>query len=119
MEELKEKAADLVDHVEDLADTYYKLAVVNITQKATNIASGTVVMVAVCVLGLLIFLFLGIALSWWLGDLLHNRALGFVLGAVVFAFLLLLILWMRSRILFPYIRNLIIRKVYEQDNQDI
>lgn len=119
MEELKERAADLVDHVEDLADTYYKLAIVNVTQKATNIVSGAVVMVAVCVLGLLIFLFLGIALSWWLGDLLHNRPLGFVLGAVIFALVLLIIVLMRSRIIFPYIRNIIIRKVYEQENQDL
>ncbi len=113
MEDLKEKTADLADHVEDLADTFYKLTIVNVTQKATNIASGAVVMMAFSVLGLFVFLFLGVALAWWLGDIMNNRVLGFLLGAGFFLFLLIIIIALRKKIIFPFIRNLIISKVYD------
>ena len=113
MEELKEKTADLADHIEDLADTFYRLTVVNVTQKATNIASGAIMMIVSCVLGLFVVLFLGIALSWWLGDVLDNRVVGFLLGAAFFILLLSVLLIFRKRIIFPYIRNRVIRKVYD------
>ena len=44
MEDLKEKTVDLADHVEDLATTFYRLTVVNVTQKATNIISGAIML---------------------------------------------------------------------------
>jgi Putative Actinobacterial Holin-X, holin superfamily III len=113
MEDLKEKTADLADHVEDLADTFYKLTIVNVTQKATNIASGAVVMMAFSVLGLFVFLFLGVALAWWLGDLMNSRVAGFLLGAGFFLLVLLVIILLRKKIIFPFIRNLIISKVYD------
>jgi hypothetical protein len=113
MEDLKEKTADLADHVEDLADTFYKLTVVNVTQKATNIASGAVMMMALTILGTFIVGFLGIALAWWLGDLIESRAGGFLLSAGIFVLLLVIIVVLRKKIVFPYIRNLIISKVYD------
>lgn len=113
MDELKEKTADLADHIEDLADTFYKLTIINVTQKATNIASGAVMMIAVSVLGLFVFLFLGIALSWWLGDLTGSRTAGFLLGAAFFLIVLFIIILLRKKIIFPFIRNLIISKVYD------
>ena len=113
MEDLKEKTADLADHVEDLADTFYKLTIVNVTQKATNIASGAVVMVALSVLGLFVFLFLGIALSWWLGNIMDSRVGGFLAGAGFFLIVLVVIIMLRKKIIFPFIRNLIISKVYD------
>lgn len=113
MDDLKEKTADLADHIEDLADTFYKLTIINVTQKATNIASGAVMMIAVSVLGLFVFLFLGIALSWWLGDLTGSRTLGFVLGAGFFLIVLFIIILIRKKVIFPFIRNLIISKVYD------
>lgn len=113
MDELKEKTADLADHVEDMAETFYRLTILNVTQKATTIASATIVIIAVSILGLITLLFLGIALSWWLGDLLNNRTVGFLLGAGFFFVVLLIIIMMRKKIVFPYIRNLIVKKVYD------
>jgi hypothetical protein len=113
MDDLKEKTADLADHVEDMADTFYRLAVINVTQKATNIASGAIAMVLVSVVSLFILLFLGVALSFWLGDLIGSRPGGFLLGSAFFLLLLFVLLAMRKKIVFPLIRNLIISKVYD------
>lgn len=113
---LKEKAADLVDHVEDLANTFYKLTILNITQKTTNIASNVIMGMAIVVFGSCVVLFLGLALSWWLGDLIGSRAGGFLLTAGFFILVLLIVAAIKKKIVFPYIRNRIIRKIYEHQN---
>jgi putative superfamily III holin-X len=113
MERLKEKAADLVEHVEDIADTFYKLALVNATQKATNLASSFLVVLALSVFGILCFLFGGIALSLWLGNVIGSRAGGFLIVAGIYIVLLLVVILLRKKIIFPVIRDMLIRKVYD------
>lgn len=113
MEDLKEKTADLVDHVGDVADTWYKLTMVNLTQKATNLSSGLLALITISILGMFVIMFLGIALCWWLGNIFENRALGFAAGAGVFLLVLLIVLALRKNIVYPYIRNLIIKKIYD------
>jgi hypothetical protein len=113
MNDLKEKTADLADHVEDLANTFYKLTVVNITQKATNAASNLLLVLSIAIIGFLIITFLGVALALWLGDLIDSRAGGFLITAAFFGIVLAIIASIRKKIVFPYIRNLIIRKIYD------
>lgn len=113
MTDLKEKTADLADHVEDLANTFYKLTVVNITQKATNVVSNLLLILSIAVIGFLIILFGGIALALWLGDLVESRAGGFLITAGFFVIVLLVLAAIRKKVVFPYIRNLIIRKIYD------
>ncbi len=117
MEHVKEKAADLVDHVEDFGQTFYKLTLLKLTEKATNAVSTAVVVIAFCIMGVFALLFLGIALAWWLGDLVGSRPLGFLIGAGGYLLLLLIIVLIRKKIVFPMIRDSIISKVYDtRDN---
>jgi len=113
MEDLKEKTIDMADHVEDFAQTFYKLSIIKVTEKVTNAVSGAVVVLAFATLGVFGILFLGIALSLWLGDLVQSRALGFVLGAAFFLLLFFIISILRKNLVFPFIRDLIIRKLYD------
>jgi hypothetical protein len=113
MEHLKEKTVDLADHVEDFADTFYKLTVIKATEKATNVTAGVLAVAVVAILGLFVIMFGGIALCWWLGNLVNSRALGFLLGAVFFLIVMVVIVMLRKQIVFPYIRDLILRKAHE------
>jgi hypothetical protein len=113
MEDLKEKTIDLADHVEDLADTFYRLTVVNVTQKATNIVSNAMVMIVMGALGLFCLFFAGCALAWWLGNLVNSRAGGFLLAAAFFLLIMLVVGLLRKKTIFPLIRDVIIRKVYD------
>jgi len=113
MEDLKEKTADLADHVGDLADTFYKLTVVKITQKVTTVASNLLLVLSIAFFGFLIVLFGGVALAFWLGDLVGSRAGGFLITAGFFLIVLLIIAAIRKKVVFPYIRNLIISKIYD------
>ena len=113
MEDLKEKTAGLAEHVEDFAQTFYKLSLIKATEKATNAVSIVVVVIAFSLLGVFGLMFLGVALSLWLGDLVGSRPLGFVLGAAGYILLFIVIALLRKNIVFPFIRDLIIKKVYD------
>jgi hypothetical protein len=113
MENLKDKTADLIGHAEDLADTWYKLASLKATQKAANISSAVITTIIVFTAGIFVLLFGGLALSWWLGDLVESRAGGFLLGAGFFLIVMIIVVLLRKKIIFPFIRNLIVRKIYD------
>lgn len=113
MEEIKEKTADLADHVEDLAETFYRLAMVNVAQKTSQFASGVVVAILLVIFGFLLLFFGGLALGWWLGTLVNSRALGFLLTAGFFLLLVICISLLKKKTIIPMIRDMVVKKMYE------
>ena len=113
MEDLKAKADNLIGSISEYAKTYYKLKILNVADKATSIAAGALAGISILFLGIFVLFFLGIALGAWLGELLNSYALGFLLVAVLFILIILILVLMRKRIVFPLMRNLIIKKLYE------
>lgn len=108
-----EKAKDIADSLSDLAKTYYQLTVVNAAQKATNIASSALAAITLFILGILVIFFGSFTLAWWLGALLENQIAGFGIVTAFYVLVTIIILALRKKIIFPYIRNLIIRKFYD------
>jgi hypothetical protein len=113
IEDIKDATSDLLDHVKDIGDTYYKLAAITVTEKATNIASGIVGIAILGTLGMLVLLFGSITLALWLGDLIESRTGGFAIVAGFFLLVTIILLAIRKKIIFPYFRNLLIRKSYD------
>jgi len=118
MEELKTKAGDLTDSITEYIQTYYKLTLVNAADKATTIAASTLASLAIICLGFFVVLFGGIALAMWLGSILENPALGFVLVAGLFLLIIVIIVLLKKKIVFPAIRDLIINNLYEPNDQN-
>lgn len=112
MEELKAKATNLTEHVTDLLDSYYKLAAVTATKKATNIGSNILGGTVVFVLGFFVVFFGAFALAWWLGDVFESRAAGFLTVSLFFLAIIIVVYSLRKKIVFPYFRNMILRKFY-------
>jgi Protein of unknown function (DUF1469). len=112
-ETVKDTISDITDHVTDYVNTFYRLQVLNATKKATDLTANFAGALVAIVLGVFVVLFGGIALAWWLGDLLDSRAGGFALVGGFFALLALVFLLIRKNIIFPLFRNKIIRKIYE------
>jgi hypothetical protein len=112
-ESKKEKLEDLTDHLTDYADTLYKLAIVKLTQKVTQIASTMIAIIAICTIGVLVLLFGSIAAGWWLGTLLHSMTAGFLTVTGFYFLILVLLLLLRRKIIFSFIRDIIIRKFYD------
>jgi hypothetical protein len=112
-EDLKDKAEDLISHAGDYIQTFYKLTLVKLTQKATDITSGLLAALVAIVLGTFVIFFASIGLAWWVGDLIESRAGGFLIVAGFYLLVLLCIVLMRKKIIFPYFRDMIIRKFYD------
>ncbi|GAB4091162.1 phage holin family protein [Flaviaesturariibacter terrae] len=113
MEELKSKTGTLTQSVSDYLDTYYKLALVTLTQKATNVTAGLVAGLSAVILTIFILFFLGMGLAWWLGGLLGSTAAGFFIVGGVFIVLMVVIVLLRKKLVFPILKKAILKKIYE------
>lgn len=119
MEELKSKASNLMDSVSEYAQTYYKYTVLQLTDKATGFTASLVAIVAVLFLGLFVLFFAGLALGIWLGSILDNPPAGYLIVAGFFLLLILLFVAFKKNLIFPYLRNWTINKLYEDDDKDV
>ncbi len=113
MEDLKSKAENLTHHLTDLVDTYYKLGLIKVTEKATNIVSTAMAGVTTLLLFIITLFFLGMGLAWWLGDLVNSRAGGFFIVAAIFIIIMVVLVAVRKKIVFPFLRKAILKKLYE------
>lgn len=113
MEGVKENAKDLLEHATDYLETYYQLITVNVAQKGINLASGVINAVILVILGLFAFGLISIALGWWLGNLIESRVGGFFLMAGIYIVIMVAIIFMRKKLILPFLRNLLTKKIYE------
>jgi len=113
MENLKTKAEDLTTHVGDLLDTYYQLGVANLTQKAARTAGGLFIFIISCFIALCVMVFVGIGLSIWVGSLVNSPVAGYFIVAGFYLLLLALFYALRKKLFLPFIRDFIVRKIYD------
>jgi hypothetical protein len=113
---LKAAVTNFKQSTEDIVDTYYRLAVATATKKGANAAAGAVGGILLAFLGMLTFLFAFIGLAFWVGTLVNSTAGGFLIVAAFFGLLMGLVIGLKGRLIYPFIRNTIVKKVYEQQN---
>lgn len=111
MEDLKTKSEKLTEHIEEYLETYYKLAIVNVTEKVSEVSAGSFLAFAVCILGSLVLFFLGIGCAIWIGNLINSPIAGYFIVAGIFIILVAILFLFRKKVIFPFIRNIIIRKI--------
>ena len=116
MEDLKNKAEALTDHVGDYIEIYYKLVVLNATEKATSVASVSITSIAIAILSLFVLFFASLGVGWWLGEQLNSMLGGFSIVAGFYLLTILVLVAFRKQII-PSIQNTLIRNIYEdKDN---
>ena len=113
MEEVKTHSPGITKDVRNLVDTYIALAKANVTQKAADAVSVSVMGIAVAVLSVFAIFFAGAGLAWWIGEVLNNMVAGFLIVAGLFILLSVLLVVFKEKFLYPVIRNTIVKKVYE------
>lgn len=113
MEDLKIRLEELIHHLKELADTYYKLSLLKVTQKATNITAGILAGITTLFLFVITLFFLGMGLAWWLGSLLNSMPAGFFIVAGLFIIIMVAIIMLRRKIVFPMLKKAILKKLYE------
>jgi hypothetical protein len=113
MKDLKHKAEILTDHVTEYIETYTAYSVLKATDKAATIASGSITSILIGVMTFFILLFGGIGVGYYLGEQLNNMLAGFGIVAGFFTLIVILLLALNKSVLTPYLRNRIIKSVYE------
>lgn len=109
----KTAAESLTEHTVEYFETYVKLAVVNATQKATVVATISLTAVLLSFFCMFVLFFLGIGMALWAGEVFQNPKAGYFCVSGFYLLCALLFLLLRKRLIFPYVRDQIIRKVYE------
>jgi hypothetical protein len=104
-----------LNQVAELIETYRTLVTVRIIQHTSLGISMSIIGILTSTLALFIFLFSGLGFAWWLGEYLHNMKLGFFIMGGVYIILLITLLLISRSVLMPFIRNYIIKKIYDQD----
>jgi hypothetical protein len=119
MEDLKTKTANLANHVQDIAQTYYDLARINVAQAGSKALARAIVFLFLAWLMLCVLLLAGIGLSVFLGKLLYNAAAGYFIVAAFYLVVVLFLFLVRKKMVTPFIRNFIIRKIYDKTDNEL
>jgi len=104
---------NIAELASDYVETYYKLTVLNINQKTADISAVASFSMLTGLVCLFIGIFFGTAASLWLGGLLGSYAEGFLLVGCFFLVVFLLFFFTRKKIFYPFIKNLVIKSIYE------
>ena len=115
MNEEKINTEKWVDSATKLAETYRDLISLRIVEHTSLGISISVIGVLSLILAVFVLLFTGLGAAWWLGEYLDNMMSGFFIVGGVYTLIFGIILATSQKVLIPRIRNLIIKKMYEQD----
>ena len=113
--EEKKPAERIVETTEDIIETYRNLVAINIVEYTSLGASLSMVGLVYLVFTVFVLLFVGLGAAWWLGEYMNNMKAGFFIVSGAFMFILLLVMLLAKKTLVPFIRNMIIKEIYDQD----
>lgn len=115
MEEQKKPTDRLIDAAGNWVETYRNLMALRVVEYASQGASISIVGVFSLLFTIFLLLFLGLGLAWWVGEAMENMKAGFFIVGGFYALILTIMLALAKKVIIPGIRNIIIKKVYEQD----
>ncbi|AHF17445.1 phage holin family protein [Niabella soli] len=113
MFELKDKIENVAENIEEIAQSYYRLSVIQLVQKGSKLGAALLVIGLVTLLAFFSFLFIGFGVSWWIGNALGHPMWGFLIVAGFLLLVLVLILALKKKVIVPLIRNVIIKNLYD------
>lgn len=115
MENLIDKAEEILEHSKEYAETYVNYQLLQITEKTAKVGSGIVFSVFSLFFIWFILLFLGVGIGIWIGHLTNSMEIGFFSVAVIFLLLIFLLMLLRKTVIVPFITNIIIKMLHDKD----
>ena len=111
----KKDSETWIDSVSDLVETYQKLISIRVVEHTSQGISISIVGIISLIMAVFVLLFTGLGSAWWLGEYLQNMKAGFFIIGGLYLLIFLILLATSRTVLLPLIRNIIIKKIYEQD----
>jgi hypothetical protein len=110
-----ERQDTVVDAAGDLIETYRDLLTVRIVEHTSMGASISIVGLITLLIIVFVLAFGGLGAAWWIGDTMNNMKAGFFIVGGFYTLILIAVLASAKSFIIPNVRNLIIKKIYEQD----
>lgn len=110
----REQQDGIVDAVGDMVETCRKLVNIRLVENAAVGGSVSIVGVLLLIVSVFVFLFTGLGAAWWIGDTMQNMKAGFFIVGGFYMLVLIILLLTASSVILPWLRNIIVRKIYEQ-----
>ena len=110
----REQQDGVVDAVGDIIETYRSFVNVRIIEGAAKSGSMSIFGILVLVVSVFVLLFAGLGAAWWIGDEMENMKAGFFIVGGFYLLVLMICLLTANSTILPWLRNLIVRKIYEQ-----
>jgi hypothetical protein len=115
MNQERSNAETWVNHFRILAEGYRDLASIKIVKGSSQGISVSITGVLLLTVAIFVLLFTGLGFAWWLGEYMNNIKAGFFMVGGIYLLLLVILLLTSRKLIMPMIRNLIIKKMYEQN----
>jgi uncharacterized membrane protein len=115
MEQETKNSEKWIESVGDLVGAYRDLITIKAVEHASLGISVSVSSMLSLITAIFILLFGGLGAAWWLGEYLQNMKAGYFIVAGLYTLVLFILLAISQKIIVPGIRNIIIKKMYEQD----
>jgi hypothetical protein len=115
MEEEKKSGEKILDLAGDMVENYRNLITIKVVEHSSLAGASSILGILLMVVAVFILLFGGIGCAWWVGEALGNMKVGFFIVGGVYALVFLILILISKKMLLPSLRNMIIKKIYEQD----
>jgi hypothetical protein len=106
---------NLVNNLREIIEDYKNLARLNVIDKASVGLSATIIGLVFLSFFSILFIFFGLAAAWWIGEVMENMKAGFFIVAAFFTLVITLLIVFTPKGLLPFIRNQLIKIMYDND----
>ena len=116
-EEHERPTEKLISTASEMITTYRELISLILVENLSLGVSISIVGIVTLVIVCFVLLFGALGLAWWIGESMNNMKAGFFISGSAFLLLLLIVLVSAKKGIMPWIRNIVIKKVYEEADQ--
>lgn len=104
------------EHLKQYAEARWNLIRLDMTDKISSTVSSLTSVILIGLLSLFILLFLSIGVAWWIGQQNGNPSMGFFIVAGIYLFIVLILYFLRERLIKLPIVNLLINKLHNDED---
>lgn len=112
---LLEQTGETIEYLKIYAQQQIDIVKLDAVEKSAKLGSSIITALIVSVVGLVAILFLTIAVALFLGQILENPALGFLIVSSLFAIISALSYLFRKSLITSPLVSYFISKIYEED----
>ncbi|GAB2776229.1 hypothetical protein GCM10027275_19220 [Rhabdobacter roseus] len=118
-DDAKTKAEETLNHAVGYAEARWNLIALKLSDRTARAATAFVVGIVLGVLAIFFLLFISVSIALALGGLLNNVAVGFLIVALLYALIGIIIFSNRMKLLFFPIMNYLLATFYKDDDDKI